>query len=136
MRNKNAVHGASYKSTPKATISSSQTSLHIQLCAKPTPRTSEVIYYERVNQAIYNVSHSDNCQLSHVGNPSNPILEVLMQITVQAKNNYGTTVFYPVCRLAEQFAGMVRQKTLTRADLEKIKAMEVSIIIKQEEVKI
>ena len=45
-------------------------------------------------------------------------------------------MFYPVCRLAEQFAGMVGQKTLTRADLEKIKAMEVNVIIKQEEVKI
>ena len=59
-----------------------------------------------------------------------------MQITVQAKNNYGSVVFYPACRLAEQFAGMVGQKTLTRADLEKIKAMEVNVIIKQEEVKI
>jgi hypothetical protein len=59
-----------------------------------------------------------------------------MQITVMVKNNYGTVVFYPVCRLAEQFAGMVGQKTLTRADLEKIKAMEVSVVIKHEEVKI
>ena len=71
-----------------------------------------------------------------MGTSSNPIREVLMQITVQAKNNYGQTMFYPVCRLAEQFAGMMGQKTLTRADLEKIKAMEVSIIIKQEEVKL
>ena len=59
-----------------------------------------------------------------------------MQITVKAKNNYGTIVFYPVCRMAQQFAEIVGQKTLTHTDLQKIKAMEVSIKIEQEEFKI
>jgi hypothetical protein len=59
-----------------------------------------------------------------------------MQITVKAKNNYGTTVFYPVCKLAEQFANMVNQRILTANDLRKIKAMEISIVIEQEEIKI
>lgn len=59
-----------------------------------------------------------------------------MQITVKAKNNYGTIVFYPVCRMAQQFTEMVGQKTLTHTDLQKIKAMEVSIKIEQEEFKI
>jgi hypothetical protein len=59
-----------------------------------------------------------------------------MQITVQAKNNYGSVVFYPTCRLAKQFAELVGQKTLTLKDLEKIKSMEVGIVVTYEEVKI
>ena len=59
-----------------------------------------------------------------------------MQITVQAKKNYGSVVFYPACRLAEQFAELVGQKTLTLKDLEKIKSMEVGIVVTYEEVNI
>jgi hypothetical protein len=61
---------------------------------------------------------------------------VYMQITVKAKKNYGQVMFYPVCKLAEQFAEMVGQKTLTLKDLEKIKAMEVGIVVTYEEVNI
>jgi hypothetical protein len=59
-----------------------------------------------------------------------------MQITVLHKKVYGQDKFYPACRLAEQFASMVGQKTLTHDDLRKIKAMEVSVVIKHEEVTI
>lgn len=59
-----------------------------------------------------------------------------MQIKVLAKKNYGSVVFYPACRLAEQFAELVGQKTLTLKDLEKIKSMEVGIVVTYEEVNI
>jgi len=59
-----------------------------------------------------------------------------MQITVLHKKVYGQDKFYPACRLAEQFAGIVGQKTLTFTDLQKIKDMEVSIKIIQEEIKV
>ena len=67
---------------------------------------------------------------------SNSIHEVTMQITVLAKNNYGQVMFYPACELADKFARLFGQKTLTRANLEKIKDMEVAVVIKHEEVKI
>lgn len=59
-----------------------------------------------------------------------------MDITVRVKNTYGKTVFYPECRMAQQFADMLGQKTLTRDDLTKIKNMEINIVIKHEEVQL
>ena len=59
---------------------------------------------------------------------------VTMQIKVTGKNVYGEIKYYPKCRLAEQFADMLGQKTLTTKDLYNISKMEISVVFEGEDV--
>jgi hypothetical protein len=52
-----------------------------------------------------------------------------MQITVQIKTNYGNQAIYPVCKMAEGFAGIAGTKTLTPQTLRMIKNMGFEIEI-------
>ena len=52
-----------------------------------------------------------------------------MKIQVTIKNVYGKETIYPICEQAKIFAGLVRQRTLTRKDIEKIKALGFAIEI-------
>jgi hypothetical protein len=49
-------------------------------------------------------------------------------ITVQVKHVYGTPTAYPLCQAAKVFAQIAKTKTLTAADLHRIKALGFSII--------
>lgn len=51
-----------------------------------------------------------------------------MTITVKIKNVYGNDTIYPVCAMAQGFANLLKQKTLTLNDCHKIKAMGFAII--------
>lgn len=53
-----------------------------------------------------------------------------MQIQVTIKSVYGNETIYPHCQQAKGFADLLNQKTLTRRDLTKIKAMgyEIGIV--------
>lgn len=53
-----------------------------------------------------------------------------MQISVQIKSVYGENRIYPACEKAEVFCQMLRQKTLTHRDVERIKKLgfEVNVL--------
>lgn len=55
-----------------------------------------------------------------------------MKIQVKIKNVYGKESIYPVCKLAQQFAALVQQKTLTSREIKLIKEMGYSIEVIQE----
>ena len=57
-----------------------------------------------------------------------------MKITVEARDVYGTTKYYPICDRAKFFASMAKTKTLTLYTLEKIKALGYEIEVKTKEV--
>lgn len=50
-----------------------------------------------------------------------------MSVQVQIKNVYGNEQIYPVCDKAKTFAAMVGQKTLTRRDIQHIKALGYTV---------
>jgi hypothetical protein len=50
-----------------------------------------------------------------------------MKITVEARDVYGTTKYYPMCDRAKFFANIAGTKTLTPHSLEKIKALGYEI---------
>ncbi len=50
-----------------------------------------------------------------------------MTIQVTVKNVYGNQTIYPACDKSRIFAKMVGQKTLTRVDLENIKALGYAV---------
>lgn len=52
-------------------------------------------------------------------------------ITVQVRNVYGNETIYPACKDAATFAQMLGQKSLTRADLNMIKALGYTIVVLQ-----
>ena len=69
-----------------------------------------------------------------MGNPSNPILETTMQITVIKKTHFGSDHYYPHnCRTAEQWLGILGQKSFTLDNLRAIKAMECQVKVVHEE---
>lgn len=51
-------------------------------------------------------------------------------ITVEVKHNYGTPTAYPLCATAKTFAAIAKTKTLTAADLHRIKSLGFEIIQK------
>lgn len=59
-----------------------------------------------------------------------------MQITIETKEVYGNTLYYPVCDKAKTFAEMVNAKTLTPSVLRNIKQLGFQITIKQKELAI
>jgi hypothetical protein len=52
-----------------------------------------------------------------------------MRIQVEIKNVYGNEAIYPVCDKARGFAELLNQKTLTRNDIAKIKAIGFEVIV-------
>ena len=48
--------------------------------------------------------------------------------TVQVKHVYGTPTAYPLCPAAKTFAAIAKTKTLTAADLHRIKALGFEVI--------
>ncbi len=52
-----------------------------------------------------------------------------MQITIKQTNQYGVTVFAPVCETAKTFAQIAKTKTLTPDTLRAIKALGYQIEI-------
>lgn len=49
-------------------------------------------------------------------------------ITVQVKHIYGAPTAYPLCANAKTFAAIAKTKTLTAADLHRIKSLGYDII--------
>ena len=60
----------------------------------------------------------------------------MQKIIVEIKSAYGEQRVYPVCEKAKIFAELIQQKTFTKADIERIKKLGVSIIVEQPEVKL
>lgn len=56
----------------------------------------------------------------------------LGQIFVRRRDHHGRVTFYPVCRIAEGFCSLLRQKTLTADDVEFIKALGFLVKTKEE----
>ena len=48
-------------------------------------------------------------------------------VTVQIKNVYGNELIYPICDTAKLFAGFTGKKTLSHADINRIKALGYEI---------
>jgi hypothetical protein len=57
-------------------------------------------------------------------------------ITVTITNKYGQERIYPACPKAELFCEIARSKTLTRADIDHIKALGFSVNVTQEVTKL
>jgi hypothetical protein len=56
-----------------------------------------------------------------------------MQITIEAKDVYGRTLYYPACERAELFAKLIDKKTLTPETLAIAEQLGYTINIKQPE---
>lgn len=52
-------------------------------------------------------------------------------IEVEVKNKYGNDLIYPVCEKALTFAHMLKQTTLTKADIANIRNLGFEITVKQ-----
>jgi hypothetical protein len=59
-----------------------------------------------------------------------------MKIQVTIKNVYGNETIYPACDKAKLFASMLGQKTLTRADISRIKQLGFEIEVITDKVKL
>ncbi|WNO06019.1 hypothetical protein [Rhodoferax mekongensis] len=57
----------------------------------------------------------------------------MKEITVRIRNNYGTTVYYPVCINAAHFAQIAGTKTLGIQTIAHIKAMGYTVKVQQTE---
>lgn len=55
-------------------------------------------------------------------------------LKVSVSNPYGVETFYPKCALSRGFARLLKQKTLTKSDVELIKTLGFEFV--QEEVKL
>lgn len=55
-----------------------------------------------------------------------------MQLTIQIKKNYGKEAIYPACEKSRMFADLIGAKTLTRANIETIKALGYSFSVAQQ----
>lgn len=56
-----------------------------------------------------------------------------MKITIERRDQYGTTAFHPVCETAQAFARIAKTKTLTPATLREIESLGYQIEIKHPE---
>lgn len=52
-----------------------------------------------------------------------------MSITVRVTKNYGIEAIYPACETARTFTNLTGKKTLSRSDIENIKALGYSVEI-------
>ena len=57
-----------------------------------------------------------------------------MKIQVAIKHVYGKETIYPICEKAKILAQLVNQKTLTKKDIEKIKALGFVIEIVHQDI--
>ena len=57
-----------------------------------------------------------------------------MQITVEIKTVYGVQTIYPIDATAKLFADISGNKTLTRAVIEKVKALGYQVNVQQQPV--
>jgi hypothetical protein len=53
-----------------------------------------------------------------------------MQITVERRDQYGTTVYHPVCPTAQTFAAIAKTKTLTPQAIAQIKTLGYAVTVK------
>lgn len=56
-----------------------------------------------------------------------------MNIVVNIKDQYGAQAIHPVCTKAHLFAQIAGTKTLTRATVERIKALGYTVTVQQKE---
>ena len=56
-----------------------------------------------------------------------------MKITIEQRDQYGATVYHPICDDAHRFARIARTKTLTLDALQLIKALGYQIEVKHPE---
>ena len=54
-----------------------------------------------------------------------------MELTIEAKDVYGRTLYYPACKRSELFAQLTNKTTLTPETLEIVKKMGYTINMKQ-----
>lgn len=54
-----------------------------------------------------------------------------MNIQVEIKCVYGNETIYPVCAQAKKLAELIRQKTFTHQDIQKIKALGFTVEVVQ-----
>jgi len=54
-----------------------------------------------------------------------------MEITIEAKDVYGRTLYYPACEKAQLFAKLIDKKTLTPETIEIVKKLGYTINMKQ-----
>jgi hypothetical protein len=59
-----------------------------------------------------------------------------MSIQVEVRDVYGVTKVYPICDQAKRFAKLLRQATLTHADIQGIKSLGFEIEVIRPEVKL
>lgn len=59
-----------------------------------------------------------------------------MQITIQARDQYGQTVFHPVCEKSKLIAAIAGTKTLTHNTLKHVKSLGYIVAVKQIEVNV
>jgi len=57
--------------------------------------------------------------------------QIQVQIQVQIKTVYGKEAIYPVCEQGKLFAALTGTKTLSRQNLEMIKALGFEIVVQQ-----
>jgi hypothetical protein len=50
-----------------------------------------------------------------------------MQMFVQVKSNYGNEAIYPACEISQGFAELLKQKTFTRMDIQRIQRIGFEI---------
>mgnify|MGYP000520569032 CR=1 FL=1 len=60
--------------------------------------------------------------------------ESVMRITIEVRDVYGTTKFYPICDRAKLFASIAGTKTLTNDAIKQIKALGYEVELKSKEV--
>ena len=56
-----------------------------------------------------------------------------MELLIQIKQNYGKEAIYPACEKSRMFADLIGAKTLTRANIEAIKALGYSFKVVQQD---
>jgi len=54
-----------------------------------------------------------------------------MELTIEAKDVYGRTLYYPACEKAQLFAKLIDKKTLTPETIEIVKKLGYNINMKQ-----
>jgi hypothetical protein len=59
-----------------------------------------------------------------------------MEIQIEMKNLYGENKYYPICEKSKIFADLLKQKTLTKNDLEKIKSLGIQINLIQPKIEL
>lgn len=78
---------------------------------------------ERVH--MVNIPNKNRIDSEDIGESPIPMREIHVKI----KNVYGKDTIYPVCRTANAFCALIKQKTFTMYDIDAIKNLGYRIII-------